>query len=185
MTRYPVDDVIAELIRALPSSPAVILQAPPGSGKTTRVPPALLQSPGFSGTKIVMLEPRRLAAINSARWISSEMGEPVGGTIGYAIRFERKVSGRTRLEVVTEGLLTRRMQKDPLLEGVGMVIFDEFHARSLHADTALALCLDIQKSVRSDLKILIMSATLDPEPLLKLIPDARSITCGAALFPVR
>jgi ATP-dependent helicase HrpB len=185
MTLYPVDDVVAELILALESSPAVILQAPPGSGKTTRVPPALLQSPLFSGKKIVMLEPRRLAAINSARWISSEMGEPVGGTVGYAIRFERKVSGRTRLEVLTEGLLIRRMQKDPLLEEVGIVIFDEFHERSLQTDTALALCLDIQKSLRSDLKILIMSATLDPAPLLQAIPAARSITCGAALFPVK
>lgn len=185
MTRYPVDDVLAELIQALQHSPAVILQAPPGSGKTTRVPPALLQSPNLSGKKIVMLEPRRLAAINSARWISSEMGEPVGGTVGYAVRFERKVSGKTRLEVLTEGLLTRRMQKDPLLEDVGIVIFNEFHERSLQTDTALALCLDIQRSIRSDLKILIMSATLDPAPLLQAIPSAQSVTCQAALFPVR
>ena len=185
MTRYPVDDVIAELIRTLGSSPVVILQAPPGSGKTTRVPPALLQSTLSQNKKIVMLEPRRLAAVNSARWISSELGEAVGGTVGYAVRFERKVSEKTRLEILTEGLLTRRMQKDPLLEEVGIVIFDEFHERSLQTDTALALCLDIQKSIRSDLKILIMSATIDPAPLLKAIPDAVPISCGAALFPVR
>jgi ATP-dependent helicase HrpB len=185
MTRYPVDEVIPELISSLESCPVVILQAPPGSGKTTRVPPALLQSNLFQNTKIVMLEPRRLAAVNSARWISSEMGEPVGGMVGYAVRFERKVSEKTRLEVLTEGLLTRRMQKDPFLEGVGIVIFDEFHERSLQTDTALALCLDIQKSVRSDLKILIMSATIDPGPLLQAIPAARLISCRAALFPVR
>ncbi len=185
MIRYPVDEVIPELIRSLEISSTVVLQAPPGSGKTTRIPPALLLSSLFQNNKIIMLEPRRLAAINSARWISSEMGEAVGGTVGYAVRFDRKVSGKTRLEILTEGLLTRRMQTDPLLEGVGIVIFDEFHERSLYTDTALALCLDIQKSLRSDLKIIIMSATLDPAPILRAIPIAAVITCESALFPVK
>ncbi len=131
-----------------------------------------------------MLEPRRLAAVNCARWIASTIGEEVGATVGYAIRFDRQVSTRTRLEIVTEGLLTRRLQNDPALDGVGLVIFDEFHERSLHADTALALCLDMQKGLRPDLRILVMSATLDLGGIGALLPDAELISCEGKMYPV-
>jgi len=184
MTILPVDSIIPQVRAALDSSPAVIIQAPPGSGKSTRIPVALLDSSWLAQKKILMLEPRRLAALNLASWIASERGEAVGETVGYAIRFERKTSSRTRLEIVTEGILTRRLQADPFLEAVGAVIFDEFHERSIHTDTALALCLYLQRTVRPDLKILIMSATLETASVAKLIPEAAVITCEGALYPV-
>jgi ATP-dependent helicase HrpB len=183
MSHYPVDDIIPRLIHSLNDRPSAIVHAPPGSGKTTRIPLALLSAPWLQG-KIVMLEPRRLAAANAARWISLGIGEEVGETVGYAIRFERRTSPRTRLEIVTEGLLTRRMQHDPLLEGVGVVIFDEFHERSLHADTALALCLDLQQGLRPDLRILVMSATLDLPAMERILPGAEVIACQGKMYPV-
>ena len=131
-----------------------------------------------------MLEPRRLAATNAARWMASTRGEEVGETVGYTIRFDRRVSRRTRLEVVTEGILTRRLQADPLLEGVGAVIFDEFHERSIHADLALALCRDVQQGLRDDLRIIVMSATLDAAPVAELLGDAPVITSEGRSFPV-
>ncbi|NVN97853.1 MAG: ATP-dependent helicase HrpB [Geobacteraceae bacterium] len=173
-----------ELLLALEKNAVVTLQAPPGSGKSTRVPPCLLNSPLFAAKRLVMLEPRRLAAINVAHRIASEEGEAVGGRIGYSIRFQKKVSSRTRLEIVTEGLLLARMQGNPFLEDISLVIFDEFHERSLHSDTLLALSLYIQRNFRSDLKILIMSATLDLAPILKLAPDAVCISCEGRLHPV-
>jgi len=184
MTILPVDSIIPQIHAALNSSPAVIIQAPPGSGKSTRIPVALLDANWLAEKKILMLEPRRLAALNLASWIASERGETLGETVGYAIRFDRKTSSRTRLEIVTEGILTRRLQADPFLEAVGAVIFDEFHERSIHTDTALALCLYLQRTVRPDLKILIMSATLETESVAKLIPEAEIITCAGALYPV-
>lgn len=184
MSHFPVDTIIPRLIHSLHERSAAIVHAPPGSGKTTRIPPALLAAPWLKTGKIIMLEPRRLAAVNSARWISSTMGEEVGGTVGYSIRFDRQVSPRTRVEIVTEGLLTRRLQSDPTLDGVGLVIFDEFHERSLHADTALALCLDMQKGLRPDLRVLIMSASLDLSGLRGLLPDAAVISCEGRMYPV-
>jgi ATP-dependent helicase HrpB len=162
----------------------VVLQAPPGSGKTTRVPLALLDAPWLAGRRILMLEPRRLAATNAARYMASLRNEPVGDTVGYAIRYARKTGPNTRLEVMTEGLLARRLQSDPELAGVGLVIFDEFHERSLQADLALALCRDVQQGLRDDLRILIMSATLDVEPLARLLDDCPIVTAAGRSFPV-
>ena len=131
-----------------------------------------------------MLEPRRLAAVSAARWMARSLGEEAGQTVGYSIRFDSCISSRTRIEVVTEGILTRRIQNDPLLEGVAMVIFDEFHERSIHADLGLALCLDVQRQVRSDLKILVMSATLECEPLAGLMGDAPVLSSAGRSYPV-
>jgi len=160
-TPLPIDAVLPELRAQLSSHSNVVLQAPPGAGKTTRVPPALLGEDWLAGQTILMLEPRRLAARAACARMAAERGEAVGETIGYRIRFDTQISARTRIEVLTEGILTRRLQQDPGLEGVGLVIFDEYHERSLHADLALALCLDAQAGLREDLKILVMSATLD------------------------
>lgn len=180
----PIDDVLDALRGALRSGPAVVLQAEPGAGKTTRVPLALLDEPWLAGRRILMLEPRRLAATNAARYMARCLGEPPGQTVGYAIRFERRVSQATRLEVITEGILTRRLQADPTLEGVGLVIFDEFHERNLHSDLALALCRDAQLGLREDLKLLVMSATLDGEPVARLLGDAPLLNCPGRCHPV-
>jgi len=180
----PITSTLPALAQALATSPAVVLQAPPGSGKTTRVPLALLDAPWLAGQRILMLEPRRLAATNAARYMASLRGEAIGGTVGYAIRYERRVGTATRLEVITEGLLTRRLQGDAELAGVGLVIFDEFHERSLQADLALALCRDVQLGLRDDLRILVMSATLDAEHLARLLGDCPVITAEGRSFPV-
>lgn len=180
----PVDAVIPELCAALEHHPAAVLQAPPGAGKTTRIPLVLLNQSWLAGKSIVMLEPRRLAAANAARWMASTLGEDAGETVGYAIRFERRVSNKTRVEVVTEGILTRRIQNDPLLEGVGLVIFDEFHERNLNSDLALSLCLDAQRGLRPDLKILVMSATLDCAPVAGLLGNAPIVSSEGRSFPV-
>ncbi|MBW2690196.1 MAG: ATP-dependent helicase HrpB, partial [Deltaproteobacteria bacterium] len=182
--QLPVETILAELDQALAFSKTVVLQAPPGSGKTTRVPLALVDKSWLAGQRILMLEPRRLAATNAARYMASLRKESVGDTVGYAIRYERKTGPGTRLEVMTEGLLIRRLQSDPELAGVGLVIFDEFHERSLQADLALALCRDIQLGLRDDLRILIMSATLDAEPLARLLGDCPIITTTGRSFPV-
>ncbi len=182
--QLPVTTVLPEIARALADSRNLVLQAPPGSGKTSRVPLALLAAPWLQGRRILMLEPRRLAATNAARYMAALHGGAVGGTIGYTIRYARRTSPATRLEVMTEGLLTRRLQNDPELSGVGLVIFDEFHERSLQADLALALCLDLQRGLRDDLRLLAMSATLDAEPLARLLDDAPIITAAGRSFPV-
>ncbi|AJE03052.1 ATP-dependent helicase HrpB [Geobacter pickeringii] len=184
MSSFPIDDVIPDLLTALEGSRTAVLQAPPGAGKTTRVPLALLKAPWLGNGRIVMLEPRRLAATNAARWMAKSLGDEVGGTIGYAIRFDRKISSRTRVEVVTEGILTRRLHSDPFLEGVGVVIFDEFHERSIHADLALALCRDVQLGLREDLRIIVMSATLDAGPLAALLGNAPVISSTGRSHPV-
>lgn len=182
MNRLPVEDVIPQLLSALENGPAVVLQAPPGAGKTTRVPLSILKN--MDEGAILMLEPRRLAAVNAARWMAASLGEDVGGRVGYNIRFDRKVSSSTRIEVMTEGILTRRLQSDPLLEGVRVVIFDEFHERSLHSDLALALCRDVQQGLRDDLKIVVMSATLDGERVSRLLGDAPLVAACGRSFPV-
>jgi ATP-dependent helicase HrpB len=176
--------VLDEVRRALGVSSAAVLRAPPGAGKTTRVPLALLDEPWLGGAKLVMLEPRRLAARAAARRLAQSLGEAVGGTVGYRVRLDTRVGPTTRLEVVTEGVLTRMLQTDPTLEDVGLVIFDEFHERSLHADLGLALTLQAQALVRPDLRILVMSATLDVEPIAALLDNAPIIVSEGRAFPV-
>jgi ATP-dependent helicase HrpB len=184
MSSYPIDDILPKLTETVTASPSVVLHAPPGAGKTTRVPLALLETIPLDGGRIVMLEPRRIAAVSAARWMAKTVNEEAGGIVGYTIRFDSKKSERTRIEVVTEGVLTRRIQSDPGLEGTAVVIFDEFHERSIHADLALALCLDVRKGLRRDLKIVVMSATLDPGPLSALLGNAPVITSFGKAFPV-
>ncbi|HUL30060.1 MAG TPA: ATP-dependent helicase HrpB [Thermodesulfobacteriota bacterium] len=181
---YPIDEILPRIKETVLASPSAVLQAPPGSGKTTRTPLALLEVISPEKGRILMLEPRRIAAVSAARWIAKTLGEETGGTMGYSIRFESRVSKKTRIEVVTEGILTRRIQTDPGLEGVAMVIFDEFHERSLQADLALALCLDIRHTLRKELKILVMSATLDYGPIASLLDGAPVITSAGKAFPV-
>jgi ATP-dependent helicase HrpB len=182
--KLPIDDILPVLLESIRTHQNVLLHAPPGAGKTTRVPLFLLDIVPPESGRIIMLEPRRLAAVSAARWMARTLDDEVGNTVGYSIRFDRCVSSYTRIEVVTEGILTRRIQNDPTLEGVAMVIFDEFHERSIHADLGLALCRDVQQQVRPDLKLLVMSATLDIHPLSRLLDDAPVITATGRSFPV-
>ncbi|MEM6647621.1 MAG: ATP-dependent helicase HrpB [Bacteroidota bacterium] len=184
MQILPIDAILPELTVALSAGTRAVLQAPPGAGKTTKVPLALVDADWLAGQRILVLEPRRLAAHAAARRMAELLGENVGETVGYRIRFERKVSRKTRIEVITEGILTRMVQADPALEGVGMVIFDEFHERSLHADLGLALCLEAQQVFRDDLRLLVMSATLDGERIAALLDDAPLITSEGRQYPV-
>jgi len=183
-TTYPVQEVIGQLTKTLAQQPIVILQAPPGAGKSTVLPLLLLDESWLNGKKIVMLEPRRLAARSVALRMAKILEEEIGNTVGYRVRFENAVGKSTRCEVVTEGILTRMMQSDNTLEGVGLVIFDEFHERSLQADLALSLCLQVQQVLRSDLRILIMSATLDGDKLSAQLNQAPVITTAGKQFPV-
>lgn len=180
----PIESALPAIRTALRVSTALVLQAPPGAGKTTGTPLALLAEPWLAGQSILILEPRRLAARTAAARMAELLGEAVGETVGYQIRFERRVSSRTRIEVVTEGILTRRLQRDPALDGVGLVIFDEFHERSLSADLALALCLDSQQGLRPDLRLLVMSATLDGAAVARLLGDAPIVTSEGRAYPV-
>ncbi len=179
----PIDEVLPELRAALRQGHAV-LSAPPGSGKTTRVPLALLDEPWLAGQRILMLEPRRPAARMSAARMAHLLGEPVGGSVGYQVRFERRIGAHTRIQVLTEGILTRRIQGDPALEGVGLLIFDEFHERNLQADLGLALALDAASALRPDLRILVMSATLDTGAVAKLLGDAPLVKGMGRAHPV-
>ncbi|MBV6288651.1 ATP-dependent helicase HrpB [Pseudomonas aegrilactucae] len=187
MNSLPIDAVLPALRTALQQRHEAVLEAPPGAGKTTRVPLALLDAPWLAGQRILMLEPRRLAARAAAERLASELGEAVGETVGYRIRLDSKVGPRTRIEVVTEGILTRRLQDDPALEGVGLLIFDEFHERSLDADLALALSLNGRELLRDEppLKILLMSATLEGERLSALLDDAPVISSEGRMYPVQ
>ena len=179
---FPVEERIPEIASALRANREVVLVAPPGSGKTTGVPPALIGEPWLAGRKVVMLEPRRLAARNCAAYIARRRGEEVGGTIGYQVRLERRVSAATRLEVVTEGLLAQRILADPELGDVGLVVFDEFHERSLACDLAFALALEVRRAFRPDLRILVMSATLDVDEVMRgLRPAGADGGLGPAL----
>lgn len=184
LTSCPIDEILPELKEAVRQHSSVVLQAPPGAGKTTRVPPALLDVIEPRQGRILMLEPRRIAAVSAARWMAGRLGEEVGQTLGYSIRFDSRVSKQTRIEVMTEGILTRRILADPGLAGVAMVIFDEFHERSLQTDLALALCLDIRRALRDDLKILVMSATLEAGPVSDLLDGAAVITSQGSAYPV-
>ncbi|MCT6591260.1 ATP-dependent helicase HrpB [Pantoea dispersa] len=183
VSELPVSEVLPALLAALAQSPQVLLAAPTGAGKSTWLPLQLLQQAQLSG-QIIMLEPRRLAARNVAQRLAEQLGEQPGGTVGYRLRGENCSSAATRLLVVTEGILTRMLQRDPLLEGVSLVILDEFHERNLQADLALALLLDVQQGLRDDLKILLMSATLDNQQLRTLLPDAPFIASQGRSFPV-
>lgn len=178
----PIDDVMPELIEAVRTRGCAVLQAPPGAGKTTRVPLALLNA-GIVQGKIVMLEPRRLAARAAAERLAQQLGETAGQTVGYRMRGETKVSGATKIEVVTEGILTRMIQSDPELSGIGAVIFDEFHERSLNADLGLALTLEVREALRPDLVLMVMSATLDAGPVAELI-NAPVVTSQGRAYPV-
>ncbi|MEL6595132.1 MAG: ATP-dependent helicase HrpB [Pseudomonadota bacterium] len=182
MTALPIDDALPDLIAALERSRSAVLQAPPGAGKTTRVPLALLKA-GLCEGRILMLEPRRLAARAAAERMAQTLGEKVGETVGYRMRGEAKVSKATRIEVVTEGILTRMIQSDPSLEGIGAVIFDEFHERSLNADLGLALVWEVRGALREDLIVLVMSATLDAEPVAAMM-GAPVVTSEGRSFPV-
>ena len=186
MISLPIDEVLPALRLALAERHETVLEAPPGAGKTTRVPLALLNEPWLAGQKILMLEPRRLAARAAAERLASELGEKVGETVGYRIRLDSKVGPNTRIEVVTEGILTRRLQHDPSLEGVGLLIFDEFHERSLDADLALALSLNGRELFRDEqpLKILLMSATLEGERLSSILADAPILRSEGRMYPV-
>jgi len=184
LSLLPIDACLPALRQALEEAPAAVLEAPPGAGKTTRVPLALLTAPWLAGQKILMLEPRRLAARSACLRMSSELGESPGQTVGYRVRFDQQVGPTTRVEVLTEGILTRRLQQDPELAGVGLVIFDEFHERSLQADLGLALCREVQQALRPALRLLLMSATLDGAAAAALLDDAPRIQSQGRLHPV-
>jgi ATP-dependent helicase HrpB len=179
----PIDDALPALRAAIAARGMAVLQAPPGAGKTTRVPLDLLAA-GLVRGRIVMLEPRRLAARAAAERMAETLGEAVGETVGYRIRGEAKVGRATRIEVVTEGILTRMIQSDPELSGVGALIFDEFHERSLNADLGLALALEIRGALRDDLVLVVMSATLDAGPVAALMGDAPMVTSAGRAYPV-
>lgn len=180
----PIDAVLPRVASELEQNPRLILEAAPGAGKTTRVPLALYQSPWLGGRKIVMLEPRRLAARAAARYMARLLGEDVGRTVGYRTALDGRESEQTRILVVTEGILTRLIQADPDLKGVGCLIFDEFHERSLHADLGLALSLECQQALRPDLRLVVMSATLDSDPLVRLLYPCSRLALEGRGFPV-
>lgn len=184
MRCLPIDALLPEIQQSLAGSPNLVLQAAPGAGKTTRVPLALLDGEWLAGRKIILLEPRRLAARAAARFMAASLGERVGETVGYRVRLDKRVGPRTRIEVVTEGMLSRLLQDDPALDGIGLVIFDEFHERSLPADLGLALCLDSQSALRDDLRLLVMSATLDGEAVAALMGGAPLLSSEGRSYPV-
>ncbi|AVT79420.1 ATP-dependent helicase HrpB [Rhodopseudomonas palustris] len=183
-TPLPIDDALDELTAALEASNTAVLVAPPGAGKTTRVPLALLDAPWLENQKIIVLEPRRIAARASAERMAKTLGEKAGETVGYRVRFGSKVSRATRIEVVTEGIFTRQILDDPELTGVAAVLFDEFHERSLDADLGLALARDAQQGLREDLRILVMSATIDGARVARLLGDAPVVESLGRAFPV-
>jgi len=180
----PIDAVLDELAAALATRNAAVLVAPPGAGKTTRVPLALRDQPWVAGGRIIVLEPRRIAARAAAQRMAATLSERVGETIGVRVRFGSQVSHKTRIEVVTEGIFTRLVLDDPELTGVAAVLFDEFHERSLDADLGLALARDVQTGLREDLRILVMSATLDGARVARLLDDCPVIASEGRAFPV-
>ena len=184
MDSLPVDEALPRLKEALDGRTAAVLVAPPGAGKTTRVPLALLDAPWLEGRKIVMQEPRRLAARAAARRMAATLGEQVGETVGYRVRFDSKVGPRTRIEVVTDGLFLRLLQDDPALDGVGCVIFDELHERGLETDLSFALVREAQTALRDDLRVIAMSATLDPGPVSERLGGAPVIQSAGRMFAV-
>jgi ATP-dependent helicase HrpB len=188
MNRLPIDSVLPEIRAALAERLNLVLSAPPGAGKTTRVPPALLSpvwtSPGANAGRIILLQPRRLAARAAAQRMAEEMGETVGETVGYRVRLDRRIGPKTRIESVTTGLFLRQLQGDPELKGVAAILFDEFHERTLDGDLALALALESQQGLRPDLRLVVMSATLDTAAIATLLPDAATVASEGRTFPV-
>ncbi|MBP2295396.1 ATP-dependent helicase HrpB [Azospirillum rugosum] len=180
----PIDPVLPDLLAALRQRGVAVLQAPPGAGKTTRVPLALLDQPWLKGRKVIVLEPRRLAARAAARRMAAMLGESVGETVGYRVRLDTKVGPRTRIEVVTDGLFLRQLQEDAELPAVGAVLFDEFHERGIDSDLALALVQEARGALRDDLRLVVMSATLDGAPVAALLDDAPMVTSEGRAFPV-
>src|SRR5437764_6018799 len=180
----PIDEALPQLTRALRERNAAVLVAPPGAGKTTRVPLVLAGEAWAEQKRIIVLEPRRLAARAAAARMASTLGEAVGDTVGYRVRFASKVSRKTRIEVVTEGVFTRMVLEDASLGGVAALLFDEFHERSLDADLGLALARDVQTGLRDDLRLLVMSATIDGARVAKLLGDAPVIASEGRMFPV-
>ncbi len=180
----PIEEQLHDIRKALETRRCAVVQAPPGAGKTTRVPLALLSEPWLANKKIILLEPRRLAAITCAAHMASLLGEKVGETVGYQIRLDRKIGPKTRIEVVTEGIFTRKIQADPSLEDIGLVIFDEFHERNIHSDLGLALCLEAFEVLRDDLRILVMSATLDIKEISELMNHGPMIVSKGKSFSV-
>lgn len=183
LSQLPIEGVMPELLSGVRDCSQLILKAAPGAGKSTYFPLRLLKEKVVQG-KIIMLEPRRLAARNIARYLAQQLGESVGQRVGYRVRGETKVSQETQLEIVTEGIMTRMIQSDPELNGIDLVIFDEFHERSIHADIGLALCLEIQEALRDDLKLVVMSATLEQQALTRLMPQARYVESQGRSYPV-
>jgi ATP-dependent helicase HrpB len=181
---FPITPLLPEIRASLAATPRLVLEAPPGAGKTTQVPLALLDAPWLAGQKIVMLEPRRIAARAAAQFMARQLGEEAGQTVGYRIRFEAKVGAATRIEVVTEGILTRLIQDDPELAGIGAILFDEFHERHLAGDLGAALALDVQGTLRPELRLVVMSATLDGERIARWL-DAPRLSSPGRSFPVR
>ncbi|WP_212980183.1 ATP-dependent helicase HrpB [Paenibacillus azoreducens] len=184
MNELPIQKVLPELKEKLRTATSAVLVAEPGAGKTTQVPPAFLEEDWLSGRKIIMLEPRRLAARAAAEYMAGNLGEQTGETVGYRVRMESRTGKKTKIEVVTEGILTRMLQSDPELADVGMIIFDEFHERNLQGDLGLALALESRAVLREDLRILVMSATLEAEPVAALLGDAAVVNCPGRQFPV-
>src|SRR3954468_12663821 len=180
----PVDEILPELRTVLRARNVAVLQAPPGAGKTTHVPLALLDEPWLGHGRILMLEPRRLATRAAARPLAAMLREPVGATVGFRVRGESRVSSSTRIEVVTEGILTRMILDDPALDAVGIVVFDEFHERSINADLGLALTLQTQALLRRDLRVVVMSATLDGDAVSALLGNAPIVTSVGRSYPV-
>ncbi len=183
MSALPIDPLLPEILAVLAERPSLVLQAPPGAGKTTRVPLALAEAPWMAGRKVVVLEPRRLAARLAARYMAAGLGEAVGETVGYRVRLDSQVGPKTRVELVTGGLFLRQLQADPALDGVGCLVFDEFHERGLDSDLALALALEAQ-ALNPALRLLVMSATLEAAPVARLLGDAPLLTSEGRAFPV-
>src|SRR5262245_50846936 len=189
MNTLPIDSALPAIRDALEHRVNLVLSAPPGAGKTTRVPPALLSPVWGAGPwngegRIILLQPRRLAARAAAQRMAELMGEAVGETVGYRVRLDRRIGPKTRIESVTTGLFLRQLQGDPELKGVAAVLFDEFHERSLDGDLALALALETQAGLRPDLRLLVMSATLDTAAIAALLPDAATVASEGRSFPV-
>jgi ATP-dependent helicase HrpB len=181
----PIDEVLDQVAAALSTSQSVVIVAPPGAGKTTRVPQVLIDRDLIGrGQRVVVLEPRRIAARMAAKRIAFERASKIGGEVGYQVRFEDRTSRATRIAFLTEGILTRRIQSDPTLEGVGAVVLDEFHERSIHADLAIAFLREVQETVRPDLKLVVMSATLDAEPVARFLGEAAIVSSKGRLFPI-
>jgi ATP-dependent helicase HrpB len=184
LAALPIEAALPELLAALEARPNVVLVAPPGAGKTTRVPLALLDAAWAAGGRIIIMEPRRLATRAAAARMAESLGQSVGETVGYRVRLDARVSARTRIEVVTEGVFTRMIADDPSLDGIAAVIFDEFHERSLDGDLGLALALDAQRGLREDLRILVMSATIDGARVASILGGAAEITSEGRAFAV-